>query len=218
MRRTVAVALIAGVWLVLTSPAASAHALVRSSDPADGAVLAKAPMEVLITFTEAPDPGLSVVHVLDSSGHQMEKGAAQPVPGSPLELRTPLGSLGKGVYTVTWRTVSRVDGHVTGGSFSFGVEVPPAEGRPTAATIPSTPSPSPLGAAGRWAFYWGLAILVSAAALRFLVFRERLPQGASALMVSAWVLSAVGLAPMILTERSTIGVSLGRLFSSTPGR
>jgi copper transport protein len=219
VRRTVAIALIAGLWLVLTSPAAFAHAVVRSSDPADGAVLEKAPSEVLITFTEAPDPGLSVVHVLDSSGHPVERGAARPVPGSPLELRIRLGNLGKGVYTVTWRTVSRVDGHVTGGSFSFGVGVPPPEGRPsTTATLPSTPSPSPVGAVGRWAFYWGVAILLSAAAVRFLVFRERLPDAARALVVSAWALATVGLVAMVLAERSAIGVSLGRLFSSTPGR
>jgi copper transport protein len=218
VRRTVAIALIAGLWLVLTSPAAFAHALVRSSDPADGAVLEKAPAEVLITFTEAPDPGLSVVHVLDSSGQPVEKGATQPVPGSPLELRVALGTLGKGVYTVTWRTVSQVDGHVTGGSFSFGVGVPPAEGRTTATvTIPSTPPPSPLAAAGRWAFYWGLAILLSAAAMRFLVFEERLPSAATVVMVSAWILAAVGHVAMVLSERSAIGVSLGRLFSSTPG-
>jgi copper transport protein len=214
-----AVGLIAGLWLVFTSPAAHAHALVRRSNPADGAVLEKAPDSVLITFTEAPDPNLSIVHVLDSTGRAIEKGKAQAVPGAPLELRIPLGPLGKGVYTVTWRTVSKVDGHVTGGSFSFGVGVAPGGvGGGSTVPPPSTPSPSPLGAGGRWAFYWGLAVLTSAAALAFLVFRDRLPAGGPALLTSAWALSALGLAAMFVAEHSSVGVSFGRLLTSSAGR
>jgi len=44
--------------VLLMSSAAVAHALIRSSDPADGALLQQAPGRVLITFTEEPDPSL----------------------------------------------------------------------------------------------------------------------------------------------------------------
>ena len=119
-------------WILAWAAPASAHALVRSSDPAAGAVLATAPEQVLITFTEAPDPELSSVQLLDASGLVVRTGPAQTVPGNPLQLRLPLPNLAQGAYTVVWRTVSDADGHVTGGSFSFGVGVPAGDDHWTA--------------------------------------------------------------------------------------
>ena len=43
-------------WLVTSAPAAGAHASLRSSDPADGAIVEVAPSAVVLTFTEPPDP------------------------------------------------------------------------------------------------------------------------------------------------------------------
>jgi methionine-rich copper-binding protein CopC len=123
MRRPLVVALLACIALLLAAPAASAHAVLRSSDPASGASLGKAPEKVTLTFTEPPDLTLSSVHVLDSTGKAVERGKAQPVPGKPLALEVPLGQLPNGAYTVSWRTVSRTDGHLTNGSFAFGVGV-----------------------------------------------------------------------------------------------
>src|SRR5207244_5704974 len=121
-------------------------------------LLQQAPGRVLITFTEEPDPSLSVIHVLDQSGRAVEAGKAERVPGRPLELTVPLKQLPNGVYTVSWRVVSRVDGHVTAGAVSFGVGVSPAGARPLAGSASAgSPSPSVLAVAGRWAFYWGLA-------------------------------------------------------------
>jgi copper transport protein len=88
-------------WLVASAPAAGAHASLRSSDPADGAIVDVAPSAVILTFTEPPDPKLTVVHVLDSSGKQVETGSAQQVPGRRFEIREALGALPDGVYTVT---------------------------------------------------------------------------------------------------------------------
>src|SRR6266567_830373 len=120
MRRPLAAALLAGLVLLLAAPAASAHALLRSSDPSSGASLGKAPAKVTLTFTEPPDLTLSTVHVLDSSGKAIESGKAAGVPGKPLALEIPLGQVPNGAYTVSWRTVSRTDGHLTNGSFAFG--------------------------------------------------------------------------------------------------
>src|SRR5438093_11778297 len=120
VRRIPIVALLVGILLLMAAPPAGAHALVRRSDPHDGALLDQAPRRVTITFTEAPDSSVSVVHVLDSSGRDVAAGKAVPQPGNPLTLVIPMGKVGQGVYTVTWRVVSRADGHVTAGSFSFG--------------------------------------------------------------------------------------------------
>jgi copper transport protein len=196
---------------------ASAHALIKTSDPSDGAVLRTAPKEVLITFTEPPDPGLSHIAVVDANGANVAAGDAETVRGHPLELRVPLKPLGKGVYTVQWRVVSRADGHVTADSSSFGVGVAVPAGAGTSAPAPTAPSPAPASVAGRWALYWGLAILVSAGGLGLLVFRGELP-GSRVVLPAAWGAAAVGLATTILAERSSIGVSLLTLIESPTGR
>jgi copper transport protein len=217
MRRPLVVTLLAGLVLLLAAPAASAHAVLRSSDPPGGASLAKAPAKVTLTFTEPPDLTLSTVHVLDSTGRAVESGKARGVPGEPLALEVPLGQIPNGAYTVSWRTVSRADGHLTNGSFAFGVGVPPSSaassGVPAAA---ASPSPSVLGVAGRWALDWGLILLVGAVASSLLVFRRDtgppLP-----LLGGALALAAAGLVAMIVSEHSRVGVSFGELLGSSTG-
>src|SRR6266702_1947164 len=218
MRRSLIVALLAGSVLLLAAPAASAHALLRSSDPSSGASLGKAPERVTLTFTEPPDLILSTVHVLDSTGKAVESGKAKGVPGKPLVLEVPLGQLANGAYTVSWRTVSRADGHLTNGSFAFGIGVQPpsaiSSGAPAAAT---SPSPSVLGVAGRWAFDWGLILLVGAVASSLLVFRRRDAGPPLPLLGGALVLAVAGLAAMIVAEHSRIGVAFGDLLGSSTG-
>src|SRR6266542_1922326 len=116
MRRPLAVALLAGVVLLLAAPAASAHALLRSSDPSSGASLGKAPEKVTLTFTEPPDLTLSTVHVLDSTGRALESGRAKGVPGKPLVLEVPLGQLPNGAYTVDRKSTRLNSSH---GSISY---------------------------------------------------------------------------------------------------
>ncbi|MBV9411975.1 MAG: copper resistance protein CopC, partial [Acidimicrobiia bacterium] len=120
------IAVIAVVAVLWPATAAFAHALRISSVPDNGAVLKTSPSEVTVTFSEVPDPSLSSIRVLDSSGSAHQQGKAAPVPGQPATLHVPIGHLSNGVYTVTWQTVSHVDGHLASGSFAFGVGVSPA--------------------------------------------------------------------------------------------
>src|SRR6266536_2073955 len=220
-RRAAPAVLLAGLWLVATGPAAGAHAVLRGSDPAGGASVRRAPGTVTLRFSEAPGPGLSVGHVIDTSGREVSAGGTAPVAGSPLELRVPLGALGDGTYTVTWRAVSRVDGHVSRGAFAFGVGLPA-----TAAPAPTRAAPagggldepSPLAVAARWSFYWGLALLVGAAATGLAVFDRRLPARAALLLGAALALAAGGLLAMVVATSSGAGVPLGRLPESGTGR
>jgi copper transport protein len=124
-----------------------------------------------------------------------------------------------GTYTVSWRTVSAVDGHPTAGTFAFGVGVgaatlPPAQ---VVAAARGTPPPSPLAVAGRWAYYWGLTLLLGAAATGLLVFDRRLPGRPGALLGLAVLAAAAGLLAMVVAARADAGVSFGRLFGSTTG-
>jgi copper transport protein len=219
-RRAFAIGAVAAVLFCLGAPGANAHALVRQSSPASGSVVQTAPKQIEITFTEPPELDLTTVHVLDSTGKTHETGPPKLFPGSKLEVEVPVGSLTDGVYTVTWRTVSAADGHVTAGSFSFGVGVSSVSGAkpPPGVVAGSTnPTPSVLDAIGRWAFYWGLAILLAAGVVGLLAFDGRLP-GSRWILAGAWLVAAASLVAMIASERSAVGVSLGQLFQTTPGK
>jgi len=220
MRRLAAAALLAGLWLLATGPAAGAHGNLRASQPADGSALAKPPQAVRLEFSEAPERALSTVYVLDAGGRPVERGRVQPVPGQPRALSVPLGALGPGVYTVSWRIVSRVDGHTTRGVFAFGVG-DQAPGRIIAvasgATGQSGDPPTGLGVAGRWAVYWGFALLLGAAATGLVVFDRRLPGRPAPLLVTALLLAAAGLVLMTVAAMSAAEVSLVRLAGSATG-
>jgi copper transport protein len=214
----VAVLALAGVG-VLASPA-DAHALLERSYPAAGASLPRAPHVMLLYFTEAPEPSLSTVLLLDSSGQTVPGvGKPTPAPGNAQELRATLPPLTDGVYTVNWRTVSKVDGHVTGGSFAFGIGVLPSAGVSAAANGGSLGSaPSPAAVAGLWLLYWGLALLAAAGITGPLVFRWRLPGQARIVIAAGWLAAAAGILTMILSERAAAGVPFGELFGAAPGR
>jgi copper transport protein len=212
---------LAGLWLLATGPAAAAHGALLSSDPAGGSSLRRAPAAVTLRFSERPDPALSTVRVLDSGGRVVAGGPARPVAGRPEELRLPVAGLPAGGYTVAWRIVSAVDGHRTEGVFGFGVgaagapQLPPSQ---AVAEIQAGHPPAPLAVAGRWAWYWGLALLVGAGATGLLVFGGRLPGRPGPLLGLALAAAAAGLAAMAVAAASDAGVSLGAVLASANGR
>jgi copper transport protein len=211
---------LAGLWLLATGPAAAAHGVLESSEPAGGSSLGRAPAAVTLRFSERPDPGLSTVRVLDSGGRAVAGGPARPVAGRPLELRVPLAEVPAGGYTVTWRIVSAVDGHRTDGVFGFGVGAagaPQLAASQTVADSPTGPALSPLAVAGRWAWYWGLTLLVGAAATGLLVFGGRLPGRPALLLGSALAAATVGLVTMTAAATTAAAVPLRDLLTSTTG-
>jgi copper transport protein len=214
-------ALLAGLWLLANGPAAAAHGVLKSSEPAGGSSLERAPAAVTLRFSERPDPGLSTVRVLDSGGRVVAGGPAQPVAGRPLELQVPATGLAAGSYTVSWRIVSAVDGHRTDGVFGFGVG---AAGAPrmapsqSVAAVQAGPALGPLAVSGRWAWYWGVALLVGAAATGLLVFGGRLPGRPVLLLGAAMAAAAGGLAAMTVAAQADAGVDLCDLLGSTTGR
>jgi copper transport protein len=204
-------ALACGAVLVLTS-GVWAHALLRRSDPEAGAALHHAPAVITLYFTEAPDPGLSVVHVLDSTGRAVDPHGARAVAGHPDQLAVPLDPLPSGIYSVSWRTVSAVDGHVTGGVFAFAVGVAAPT---TAPPETQTPLPSVLYVASRWAFYVGLAGVLGAAwvwCVAFPVVPNRWW-----FLWAAWALSAAGVVGLGVAQAADAGMSIGRVLATHLG-
>jgi copper transport protein len=218
--RLAALASLAGLWLLATGPAATAHGALLSSDPAGGSSLARAPAAVTLRFSERPDSRLSTVRVLDSGGRVVAGGPARPVGGRPEELRLPVAGLPAGGYTVSWRVVSAVDGHRTDGVFGFGVGAAGAPRLPApqaVAEVRTAEAPSALAVAGRWAWYWGLALLVGAAATGMLVFGGRLPGRPAPLLALAVAAAAAGLVAMTLAAASDAGVGVGVVLASANG-
>ena len=115
-----------------------------------------APKLVEITFGETPDPKLSTITVINSAGLSVDAGPTVVVPGHPLELEVPLQHIGNGVYTVTWKTVSEVDGHLATGAYAFGVGVSAASANAHASRSVVSPPPSVLAVVGRWLFFVGV--------------------------------------------------------------
>jgi copper transport protein len=203
----------ATVAVIAGGGAAQAHALRQSSFPDAGAALAQAPSEVRVTFGEQPDPGLSSLRVLDTAGHDDTAGPTQPVPGQPLTLRVSVRPLPNGVYTVAWRTVSRVDGHIAAGTFSFGVGVSPTGTAAPAATAARAPGPSLANVAARWLLYLGLMLLVGGAVVGLGCFPE-LTGPFLALLAGGAVVGSAGAAGVAWDQLRSAGLPLSRLFDS----
>lgn len=207
----------AATWAAALATPASAHAALKETDPANGALLEAAPSEIRFAFTEPPDLSLTTIGVVDRSGAPIPTGPVQPVPSAEREIRVGLDDVPDGVYTVTWRTVSNVDGHVTSGAFTFGVGVTPGEVVPTPqGNEAESSAPSALAVAGRWGLYVGVALLFGGAITGLLVFGPR-SLARPWLLASAWALAGVGVVAMTLGERADVGVPLGTLLRSDSG-
>ena len=98
--------------------AAFFHATLRSSSPAAGSTLDRAPDRIRLVFSEEIEPSLGSIRLIDPSGRTTRLAASgDPRDVSALVAPTPAG-LANGSYRVEWRIVSE-DGHPMGGSFGF---------------------------------------------------------------------------------------------------
>ncbi|MFJ8488601.1 copper resistance protein CopC [Streptomyces sp. NPDC094038] len=151
--------------LLLASAApASAHAALRGSDPADGAVLKSSPGSVTLTFTESVGLLDDSFRVYDPTNHRVDTGEAEHGPaGSDTARITFPKKLGTGTFTVAWRVVS-ADSHPVSGALTFSVGKPSA----TTATVSTGPVENPLTGSlyniGRYVAYLAVALLIGAVA------------------------------------------------------
>ena len=105
-----------------------AHAALVVSDPLERVALGDTPAAIRLTFSEPPDAALSEIRVLDAAGGEQQFGRARASPDDPLTLYVNVRPLDRGIYTVSWRTVSAIDGHASEGGCVFGVRVEPVAG------------------------------------------------------------------------------------------
>ena len=213
MPRRRAVLALAAILGALEAGEAWAHAGLRFSTPIAGATLGATPKVVQLTFWEKPEASLSDIRVLDTAGTAYQVGRPEPVAGAPMALAVPVRRLERGVYTVSWRTLSSVDGHVTAGAFAFGVGVKPTG--VAGGVLPAYPAASPFEMAARWVLIVGLVALLGAAAAAAARFG-----GTSDLKLAAggWLLAAAGLVLLAVAQRRNAGATYAVLMPTAIGR
>jgi copper transport protein len=153
---------------------ASAHAQLIGSDPPAGALLATAPAEVRLFFTEAVTPAGRGLSVYAPDGRLVGTGRAR---ASGTQLSVGVADAGVGTYTVVWTVIS-VDTHPSRGALTYSV------GRQTVPRAPGFASGevglvSPLGlllqSLSRWLHFAGYALGFGSATYALLVARDRRP-------------------------------------------
>lgn len=190
-----------GLLLAVAGPA-SAHAALTGSDPQDGAVVATAPEQVTLTFSEQVAVGKGSIRILDPNGKRADTEAA-PLDlhsGSTVKYGVALHTgLPDGTYTVAWQAVS-ADSHPVSGAFTFSIGAPSK----TAVALPDSEAGGGLVGTlygiARYAAYAGFIVLAGGAAFVLACWQR----GAGArplqrLVVRGWMtLTAATLAMLLL--------------------
>jgi copper transport protein len=121
--RTVVLLLLAAACALLVGAApASAHAAVTGGDPAQGAVVDKAPARISLTFSEQVAMSGDSLRVLDPEGKRVDAGEPSNVSGTTYAVRLRSG-LPDGTYTVAYQVVS-ADSHPVAGAYTFSIGAP----------------------------------------------------------------------------------------------
>lgn len=176
LARTTLAVLATLALLLAGSTAAAAHDSLVSTSPQDGATVATAPSQVVLTFS---DDVVAVGTEIAVKGPDGDVQEGRPrIDGAKVTQALTAGSP-KGDYTVTWRATSK-DGHPVSGTFRFTATAAagPAPSRSTpgdatsAAPVPSVPDATTAATSTSgsdeggtsWALWVVLAVLVLAGA------------------------------------------------------
>lgn len=115
---------LAAIGLLLLPTLCAAHATPVDYVPAADAVLADAPEEVSIRFTERVERQASRVEVFGPDGAPLPIRELGVGTEDPRLFRAAFSATASGTYTVSWRAVSADDGHLTTGAYGFSVGAP----------------------------------------------------------------------------------------------
>jgi copper transport protein len=151
----------------------SAHAVFVRSNPAPNAVLIKPPPQVEIYFSEALQSGSSSISVYDSAGLVVDVGDVRVDSTDPTRMTVSLHTLPDGVYTVSWKAISAIDGHFATGSYPFAVGNTNTAALTTAQQTSSSTLPVSALIA-KWLTLAMLALLVGQTSFAFFVWEPSL--------------------------------------------
>jgi len=98
-----------------------AHASLLKSNPEANASLPRPPVQIELFFSEALESSFSSITVLNSDAASVDSNDSRVDAADSTRMTVSLRSIPDGVYTVSWKALSSVDGHLTTGSFPFAV-------------------------------------------------------------------------------------------------
>ena len=106
--------------LFLGFPLASAHPFLLDSEPGQGQNAPAGTTQIITNYSEAVEIGFSELRVYDANGNQIDnKDTAYNGGETSLIVTTP--PLEDGVYTITSKVLSKIDGHLVQAAIVFGV-------------------------------------------------------------------------------------------------
>jgi copper transport protein len=198
LARLCVVAALAGIFLVATAVPASAHAILKSSDPPKDGVSAQSPPNVTLTFNENVEVSFGAVRVYTCEGKRISAGSPRHSSSSDHTVIVSIPKLDPGVYLVAWRVIS-ADSHPVGGTYAFriGPGAPPSVGGcATETNAASSKTVGTLLAVARAGVFAGLALLIGG-----VVFLLLIASGSSA----GWSTRRVIWIGWVLLTVSTVG-------------
>ncbi|AWZ05611.1 MULTISPECIES: copper resistance protein CopC [unclassified Streptomyces] len=205
-RLTLVLAALLAAFFAAAAPA-SAHAALTASDPGDGAVVAAAPAQITLSFSEGVAMNGDSIRVLDPQGKRVDTGELRDLcSGNTIRYGTALRpGLPDGTYTVAWQAIS-ADSHPIAGAFTFSIGAPSA----TTVSLPSRAAgDGPVAIAygiARYVAYAGFAVLVGAAAFILLCWRRGAAERSmQKLVVRAWVTLTVATLTMLVLRNPYTG-------------
>ena len=185
--RVIAAAMLAALVIAFPLSSALAHAIVVRSDPPDSSVVAAAPHDIRLWFSEAISPKFTQAQVLNVKG-EVVPSEARPDPNDPTLLVVTVPELSDGVYNVVYAALSAADGHATQGHLVFRVGAGTEAG--AGSSSPAQPSVSIPESLLRWVDFVALAGVVGAIAVAILLLKPNPSLAESAPPVAAALLQA----------------------------
>jgi copper transport protein len=170
LRQLVGALVGAAALMVMLAAPASAHAILRSTTPADGEALDTAPESVRLEFNEPVSTGAGGIRVFNDQGVRVDAGDAA-TPTDDLEsVEVDLAdALSDGTYVVSWRALS-ADAHPVHGAFVFDVGEASADDAVVSQILKGSSDTALQSAATVLRFLQYAAALIAAGGVAFLVW------------------------------------------------
>ncbi|HVM45717.1 MAG TPA: CopD family protein [Candidatus Thermoplasmatota archaeon] len=199
--------------LTLLAPVASAHAVLKASEPSPNGRASAGLAVVVIEFTEDVERQYTDADVLDVQGESWKAGPIEFDASRRNVIRVPVRPLEDGIYSASWKALS-ADTHTTRGTFVFAIgtaTLRPGQYEPIVDVTP--PEEVARDGFARFAFYAGLFLVAGVPLFALVVLREHAP--APALFRTAAAFGVVGaLAAMVglvfLADRTGLGAAAAR--------
>jgi len=212
MRHQIAILLLAIIGLGFAGLPVNAHANLIRSEPSPNEASATTPDEIRLFFTEPLEAQYSLVQLRRSDGERLDLPSAQVDSSDEKQLVLRPDNLDEGVYTVSWRVISQVDGHITQGSFPLTIgDAVPSETAQFASADAFDEAIPVDSVVVRWVNFISLALMIGAVSFYVFVWQpattESHPTIAKRmrrLMWVAWLLAGFATGLLLLLQVSFV--------------